>query len=55
LSGRLFDVRQGNRLFGLIGAAGNVATIIGGLLTPLLVDWLGIANLLFLAAARWTN
>lgn len=51
LSGRLFDVRQGKRLFGLIGSAGMVAAISGGFLTPWLVSWLGINNLLFLAAA----
>jgi AAA family ATP:ADP antiporter len=51
LSGRLYDVRQGKRLFGLIASAGMVAAMIGGLLTPLLVEWLGLVNLLFLAAA----
>lgn len=51
LCGRLFDVRQGKRLFSLIDSAGMVAAIIGGLATPLLVEWLGIANLLYLAGA----
>ncbi len=51
LSGRLFDVRQGKRLFGLIGSAGMIAAISGGVLTPWLVSLLGIANLLFLAIA----
>ncbi|MFN8459036.1 MAG: hypothetical protein U0401_31040, partial [Anaerolineae bacterium] len=51
LSGRLFDVRQGKRLFGLIGSASMVAAISGGILTPWLVSLLGIANLLFLAIA----
>lgn len=51
LCGRLFDVRQGKRLFSLIDSAGMVAAIIGGLATPFLVEWLGIANLLFLAGA----
>lgn len=50
LANRLFNVRQGKRLFGLIGAGQWLAIVLTGLLIPLLVRWLGTANLLFLAA-----
>ena len=51
LAGRLFNVRQAKRLFGLIGAGGQVAIIVGGLLAPLMVALIGTPNLLFVAAA----
>ncbi|RPJ25084.1 MAG: hypothetical protein EHM35_15810, partial [Planctomycetaceae bacterium] len=51
LAGRLFNVRQGKRLFGLIGAGQWLAIVLTGLLIPILVTWLGTANLLFLSAA----
>jgi len=47
LAGRLFHVRQGKRLFGLIGSGGITAGIIGGLLVPVLVPLVGTTNLLF--------
>jgi ATP:ADP antiporter, AAA family len=50
LAGRLCDVRQGKRLFGVIGAGEQIAAIIGGFLVPLLVVWIGTPNLLLLAA-----
>jgi ATP/ADP translocase/HEAT repeat protein len=50
LANRLLNVRQGKRLFGLIGAGHWLAIVLTGLLIPLLVGWLGTANLLFLAA-----
>ena len=50
LAGRLFNVRQGKRLFGLIGAGQWLAIVLTGLLIPALVAWLGTANLLILAA-----
>jgi ATP:ADP antiporter, AAA family len=50
LAGRIFTVRQGKRLFGLIGTGGVVATVIGGLTVPLIVPVLGTPNLLLLAA-----
>jgi AAA family ATP:ADP antiporter len=46
LAARLFDVRQGKRLFGLIGAGLWLAIVLTGLLIPLMVGWLGTANLL---------
>jgi AAA family ATP:ADP antiporter len=50
LAGRLFTVRQGKRLFGLIGAGEWVAIMIGGFLVPGLVELLGTLNLLLVAA-----
>lgn len=50
LLGRLYSLQQGKRLFGLLGSGGNIATILLGFATPLLVAWLGTVNL-FLAAA----
>jgi AAA family ATP:ADP antiporter len=50
LAGRLFTVRQGKRLFGLIGAGEWVAIIVGGFLVPGLVKLLGTLNLLLVAA-----
>jgi hypothetical protein len=50
LNGRLFNVRQGKRLFGLVGAGKTAAIIVGGLLVPLLVNVLGTINLLLVAA-----
>jgi ATP/ADP translocase len=51
LAGRLFNVRQGKRLFGLVGSGLWVAIVITGFLIPPLVVWVGTANLLLLAAA----
>ena len=50
LAGYLLHVRQAKRLFGLIGSGEILATVAGGLLTPLLVPSIGTANLLVLAA-----
>jgi AAA family ATP:ADP antiporter len=50
LAGRLFTVRQGKRLFGLIGAGEWVTIIVGGFLVPGLVELLGTLNLLLVAA-----
>lgn len=50
LAGRLFDVRQGKRLFGLVGAGNWLANVMGGFFVPPLVAWLGTTNLLLLAA-----
>jgi ATP/ADP translocase len=49
LAGRLCDVRQGKRLFGMIGAGEQTAVVLGGLLVPALVVWIGTPNLLLLA------
>ncbi|MEM7118417.1 MAG: MFS transporter [Chloroflexota bacterium] len=51
LAGRLFNVRQSKRLFGLLGAMVVFAEIASGLLTPLFVRVGGTANLLLVAAA----
>ncbi|MFN8491602.1 MAG: Npt1/Npt2 family nucleotide transporter [Caldilineaceae bacterium] len=50
LLGRLFNIQQGKRLFGLLTAGQEVATVSMGLLIPLLVVWMGTPNLLLLAA-----
>ncbi|GAB4446104.1 MAG: hypothetical protein OHK0015_49090 [Chloroflexi bacterium OHK40] len=50
LLGRLFTIRQGKRLFGLVGSGEVLAGILGGLLVPLAVSLVGTANLLLLAA-----
>lgn len=50
LVGCLFDVRQSKRLFGLVSSGRWFAATLVGLLIPLLVEWLGTANLLWAAA-----
>jgi ATP/ADP translocase/HEAT repeat protein len=50
LAGRLFNVRQGKRLFGLIGASEQVAIIAGGFLVPIVVGVIGTTNLFVLSA-----
>ena len=50
LAGRLFNLRQGKRLFGLLGTGDTIAEIGVGFATPLLVKAFGAANLLALAA-----
>ena len=50
LAGRLFNVRQAKRLFGLVGAGMWVAIVLTGFLMPPLVAWLGTANLIVLSA-----
>ena len=55
LAGRLCDVRQGKRLFGMIGAGEQTAIIIGGFLVPALVAWIGTPNLLLLAAGAFVG
>jgi ATP:ADP antiporter, AAA family len=50
LAGRLFNVRQGKRLFGLVGAGQWIAIVITGFLMPAIVAWLSLVNLLWLAA-----
>jgi len=51
LSGRLFTVRQGKRLFSVVEGGQSLAVGIGGLLTPLVGAWIGAADLLQVAAA----
>ena len=50
LAMRLFDVRQGKRVFGLIGAGNWIANMLGGLVVAPLVALLGTIDLLALAA-----
>lgn len=50
LLGRLFTLRQGKRLFGLVGSGEVLAGILGGLLVPPALLLVGTANLLLLAA-----
>lgn len=49
LAGRLLDVRQGKRLFGLIGSGNWVAVAASGFLVAPIVGWIGTPNLLLLA------
>lgn len=51
LAGRVFNVRQGKRLFGLIGSGEMLAMVAGGTLMPLLLRFLPALNLYFLAWA----
>jgi len=55
LAGRLFDLRQSKRLFGLIGSGMVVAMIISGFLVRPLVGLIGTSNLLLLAAGGITG
>ncbi len=48
---RLFDVRQGKRLFGLVAAGGIAANIVAGLAVPFLARQGGVAGLFFSSAA----
>ena len=50
LAGSLLDVRQGKRLFGLVGSGELVAGCLAGAVSPLLVAVLGTANLLLVSA-----
>jgi len=51
LAARLFDIRQGKRLFALVGLGVMLAAIVGGVLTPVIVGAVGAVNLLLLSAA----
>jgi CRP-like cAMP-binding protein/ATP/ADP translocase len=50
LAGRLFNVRQGKRLFGLVGSGDTLTRILSGFSVPLLVQFLGTPNLLLISA-----
>jgi HEAT repeat protein len=50
-AGRLFDLRQGKRLYGLIGSGRWLAAMLFGATVPLLVQGIGTENLLVVAAA----
>ena len=49
LAGSVFDVRQGKRLFGLVGGGQLLASMAGGAMTLILVAKLGTPNLLWIA------
>jgi ATP/ADP translocase/HEAT repeat protein len=49
LAARLFTVRQSKRLFGVVGAGQWISIVITGFLIPVIVRWIGAANLLLLA------
>ncbi len=51
VAARLFDIRQGKRLFSLVGLGVMLAAVVGGVLTPVIVKAVGTTNLLLLAAA----
>ncbi len=51
VAARLYDVQQSKRLFSLIGSGEVTARILGAFSVPLLVRWLGVANLLWISAA----
>lgn len=53
LAGRLFNVRQGKRLFGFINAGDVVAAVLGGLALPFLVGAFGMRSLLLIAAVSF--
>jgi ATP/ADP translocase/HEAT repeat protein len=50
LAGRLFDLRQGKRLYGLIGSGRWLASVVLGSLVPVLVRSIGIENLMLVSA-----
>jgi CRP-like cAMP-binding protein/HEAT repeat protein len=50
LLGRIFNLQQGKRLFGLLSSSEHLATIGAGFLTPLLISRLGTTNLFWVAA-----
>jgi len=49
LAGSVFDVRQGKRLFGLVGGGELLASVVGGAMTPFLVARIGTPNLLWIS------
>ncbi|MGZ3453304.1 MAG: Npt1/Npt2 family nucleotide transporter [Polyangiales bacterium] len=49
VAGLLFDVRQGKRLFALLGVGDVIGGIVAGLSVPLFVDRFGTASLLLIA------
>jgi ATP:ADP antiporter, AAA family len=51
LAGRLFDLRQSKRLLGTIYGGQWLAVVVGGFLTPFLVNRLGTTHLLLLSLA----
>lgn len=50
LLGRIYNLQQGKRLFGLLSSGEHVATIATGFIAPVLVSWLGTPNLFLVGA-----
>lgn len=50
LAGRALNVRQGKRLFGLVGAGEWLAIVTMGFLMPIIAPLVGLSNLLWLAS-----
>lgn len=50
MTGRLLNLRQSKRLFGVVGAGMWVAIVLTGFLIPLIVRAIGTVNLLFLSS-----
>lgn len=50
VAGRLFDLRQGKRIFGLISTGEVLSDVIGFFSIPLLLNYMGYTELLFLAS-----
>jgi ATP/ADP translocase/HEAT repeat protein len=50
LLGRLYNLQEGKRLFGLLSSGEHMATVAAGFLAPVLVAWVGTANLLLIGA-----
>ncbi len=50
LAGRLFDVRQSKRLFGLVGTGTWIANIVGGFIVAPLIALFGTGQMLLIAA-----
>jgi CRP-like cAMP-binding protein/ATP/ADP translocase len=51
LAGRIFNIRQGKRLYGFIGSGEMISIVFCGLFMPNIVAKTGILNLLFISAA----
>lgn len=50
LLGRIYNLQQGKRLFGLLSSGEHIATIAAGFIAPLLITAVGTSNLLWIAA-----
>ncbi len=50
-AGQIFNPREARRLFGLIAAGGTLASIVAGFSLGMLVQTIGVANLLWMVAA----
>lgn len=51
LAGKIFNIRQGKRIFGLIGVGEVISIIIGYFSVPLILHFLKAADLLFLSSS----